>query len=946
MSLNILQIRWFVFISMLIYQSMIAQNYFVAKNGNDNNPGTDSLPWLTIQKAFNSATPGSIVYVKAGIYNEKLILNVSGSAQEGYITFQNYGDDTVIIDGTGKSGDQIILIQNKSYIKLIGFELRNNLNQTFGTGIWVQGYGRNIEIRRNRIHDMKAHPTGGDAMGISIYGTHPSIPISNIIIDSNYVYNCQPGHSESLTLNGNVDTFQISNNIVHDNNNIGIDMIGGEGTCPTPSLDAVRNGICKGNIVFNCRSNYGGGYAAGIYVDGGRNIIIERNLVYQCDVGIEIGCENRGRVAYNITVRNNLIYNNDKRGLSFGGYNYPYTGLVRDCKFLNNTVFKNDKLSTGEGEIIIEYALNCTVKNNIFYSTNQSRLMTTTIGNNSGNKLDYNLWFAPGGIYNASIDYDGTIYNSFISYQSETGQDAHSLFSDPLFISPQLPTPDLHLRDSSPAINRGDPSYVPSIEELDFDGNLRMVGNCIDIGAYEKYIPKFVSPPKLLLPENATVGNPLIQNFCWSDTSDATIYHIQISLDSNFTSVILDHSDIMDTFYISPKLNALTKYYWHVRGRFESIISDWSETWNFTTTLESPYLLGAVGLSVNPTIFWTKVENAASYHLQISSDTSFTTHTINDSLIVDTLKTVIDLSDDKAFFVRVAAKDSNGKSDWSNIIYFTTAIGESLYSFQLSARWNIISVPLKVKSYLKENLYPLSASRAYTYNTQYFKQDTLQNGVGYWLKLNEKQHVILTGIPLTTDTIEVKEGWNMIGSISIPVAVLNITSIQPEIITSNFFMYKKTYQITDTLYPGYGYWVKVNQPGYLILNSNEFVGQSLSRIRIIPSSELPPGPPEYEVSNPVPERIENIPVFSTLEQNYPNPFNPLTKIKFRITETSFVTLKVFNLLGQEVASLVNEVKNPGKYEVEFDGSGLSSGVYIYSLKTNNFFAAKKFLLIR
>ena len=87
-----------------------------------------------------------------------------------------------------------------------------------------------------------------------------------------------------------------------------------------------------------------------------------------------------------------------------------------------------------------------------------------------------------------------------------------------------------------------------------------------------------------------------------------------------------------------------------------------------------------------------------------------------------------------------------------------------------------------------------------------------------------------------------------------------------------------------------------------------------------------------------------IPKEYTLSQNYPNPFNPSTMIEFAIVKPEFVTLKVYNILGQEVATLVNEVKAPGIYSVRFDASNLSSGVYIYKLQTESFTATKKMIL--
>lgn len=98
------------------------------------------------------------------------------------------------------------------------------------------------------------------------------------------------------------------------------------------------------------------------------------------------------------------------------------------------------------------------------------------------------------------------------------------------------------------------------------------------------------------------------------------------------------------------------------------------------------------------------------------------------------------------------------------------------------------------------------------------------------------------------------------------------------------------------------------------------------------------------------EDEKQIPTEFTLEQNYPNPFNPSTKIKFSIpnvgSELAQTVLKVYDILGNEVATLVNEEKPAGIYEVKFDASGLSSGVYFYKLQTGTFSEVKKLLFIK
>jgi hypothetical protein len=84
-----------------------------------------------------------------------------------------------------------------------------------------------------------------------------------------------------------------------------------------------------------------------------------------------------------------------------------------------------------------------------------------------------------------------------------------------------------------------------------------------------------------------------------------------------------------------------------------------------------------------------------------------------------------------------------------------------------------------------------------------------------------------------------------------------------------------------------------------------------------------------------------------LEQNYPNPFNPLTNIKYQITNNSFITLKVYNILGKEIMILVNKKQSPGTYEVKFNGSNFSSGIYFYTLFVDgNRIDSKKMLMIK
>ncbi len=476
---------------LFLHQTIFAINYYVSPSGNDLNAGTSTVTaWKTFQKACNAATAGSTVYLMAGTYNEKVILNVSGTSTNR-LTIRNYNSDVVIIDGTGiSSQDEILNIHTKSYVTIQGLIFQNSIGNN-SMGIFTDGICSNLVFKRNIIRQIyfSSNPNATisgntNAVPFLVWGTDANTPITNLTVDSNTIYNCRTGFSEALTLDGNVDTFTVKNNLVHDITNIGILAAGNYGVCPNAANDQARNGIIKWNKTYNCISPYA--TSGGIYVDGGRSVVIENNISYHNGWGIEVGCEILGKTTSDITVRNNILYNNTQSGFAFGGYDYPATsGKIYNCNFSGNTIFLNDSTNSGNGEVFISYSENCVFQNNIIY-TSSTDIAFAQDGALPLNLLsNYNLFYDPAGAASITFLYGGATYTGFTNYKTGTSLDLNSLIGNPNFVSVTLPNPDLHLTASSPAIDAGNPTYIAGNTEVDMDNQLRIFNTRVDMGADE-----------------------------------------------------------------------------------------------------------------------------------------------------------------------------------------------------------------------------------------------------------------------------------------------------------------------------------------------------------------------------------------------------------------------------------------------------------------------------
>jgi hypothetical protein len=478
--------------------------YYVSTTGSDSNPGTQTAPWRTVQHAADTARAGCTVNVRGGVYEELVSINASGNANDGYVTLRSYPGETATLDAehftpAGRSG--ILTIHNQSYVRIEGLEIRNFRtaeHRLAPLGISVTGAGSHIELLKNNVHHIEnnfpgrdAPGSGGNGFGIAVYGTDANAPITDLIIDGNEVHHLKTGSSESLVVNGNVTNFRITHNVVHDNNNIGIDVIGFERTAPAPAVDQARDGVVSGNLVYNITSRGNPAYrndesSDGIYVDGGTRILIEQNVIHDVDFGIELASEHKDRATSYITARNNLIYHCHTAGVSIGGY-APERGHTDHCTVVNNTLYENDTSATGSGELQMQWNMADNIfENNIVYAGPRCLLVLNKSQVDKSQPpatIDHNLYQCVSGPQASTwAGASGTV-TGFDKYVESTGNDRHSRFSDPRFVDPAKN--DFHLRADSPALTAGTIEGVP-VGELDLEGERRVKSGKIDIGCYQQ----------------------------------------------------------------------------------------------------------------------------------------------------------------------------------------------------------------------------------------------------------------------------------------------------------------------------------------------------------------------------------------------------------------------------------------------------------------------------
>lgn len=456
----------------------IGTSYYVSQTGSDANLGTETLPFKTIQKAADIVNPGDTVYVKAGTYPEKVFITRSGTSNN-YITFRNYGTDTVVIDPPGSNEDRLTrgIDINAQYLRIKGFEIRDT-----NRGISISSDSAFVIVEDNFVTDFGSPTESG--IGIAIGGLFQNDEytrasnVANITVQNNIIhYTIRPAYNDRGGIDataGNPGGHVIRNNMIEfffsRDTTHGEDCISETTNDPGGSdRHGFKDTDIYGNLCIGAPDD-------AIELDGTNpntrvwdNIMIKNNLI-----GISIAASSLGPTY----VFRNVIYdweNNPyscqfiKEGRGGSGYVYFYHNTIympqADCGFpadTHKTIIATDAGGSSASNMIL--------KNNIFYYGDR------VVASTSDYEFDYNLiWDEGGQAYVAKLN---GIQYSWAEWQV-LGQEVNGVFGQPQFVDPV--NGNFQLATGSPGIDQG--VLIPGFNDENSPWPYR--DSAPDLGAFE-----------------------------------------------------------------------------------------------------------------------------------------------------------------------------------------------------------------------------------------------------------------------------------------------------------------------------------------------------------------------------------------------------------------------------------------------------------------------------
>jgi alpha-tubulin suppressor-like RCC1 family protein len=484
-------------------------------------------------------------------------------------------------------------------------------------------------------------------------------------------------------------------------------------------------------------------------------------------------------------------------------------------------------------------------------------------------------------------------------------------------------------------------------------------------------VPYAPEVPTLGLPANNATSQPTSLTLKWTKSPNASGYQCQVSLDGTFaTNVVVNDSTLTDTLDAVTGLGTSTMYFWRVRSYNNGVLSAFSSVATFTTAVAAP----ATPTIVSPTnnainepakeiLICNSAFGASQYHWQVSADLAFSTYVVNDST-TDTTR-MITLTSGTKYYWQVQAVNPGGVSAFAGPDSFTVMTAPSTSPVPaipghnatnqradtLVFKWSSIAAASGYECQISLNpaFAVLASAKDSTADTT-FTLTGLQNFTMYYWRVRAynvgggaafsspdsfttiiaapaRPHLVLPGYASINVPRKTLLTWNV---------SLTATSYHLQITTSSSFtaMVVDT-SVADTALQLSSSLAATTAYSWRVSASNVGGTSAYSTAGLFTTGTLD-----------AVDEVSALPKEFALLTNYPNPFNPSTNIKYDLPEAQNVSLKVYNILGQEVAMLVNGRQNAGYYEVTFNADRLGSGVYFYVLRAGTFTSVHKMVLLK
>jgi len=420
------------------------RRYVDGTNGNDAYSGTFSLPWKTIQYAADHADAGTTVYIRTGTYNERVQVDTYSGTPRKWITFSGYSGETIIVDGAGLSfGGMTGLFEilSKDYIRVTNIHIENSDN----AAIFVDNC-KHIEITGN-------YTNHSHSSGVYVEDSTYVLVNLNTVVNARYV-DMPHGHEESISI-ARSTYFEVCYNDVSMNGETS--WLGNEGIdCKA----GARFGSVHHNIIHGWASTGGT-----IYIDAWDtltgDIDIYCNYIHDTAGGICLSSE-EGGILENVRVYNNVLYKAGAYGVAIGSAP-SHSQIKRNIKICNNTIYKARWNGAAGIYLVEEQIENVLIANNLIYYNLTNGEIVAVVDTMLPEITAYDNYVYGPKVCSLAYPDCVEISDNPAGYESTIHD---NVTTNPLFISTNATTPNMHLALNSPALNVG--TYIDWIT-ADYD---------------------------------------------------------------------------------------------------------------------------------------------------------------------------------------------------------------------------------------------------------------------------------------------------------------------------------------------------------------------------------------------------------------------------------------------------------------------------------------------